>query len=87
MMIREYKSYSIREIHGDANLMCFFFFVGECSWTSWGLSTRTRFSIGGVLGSAGIFNIMEPGGGWTISGARSIKGMSTADSSTDESGS
>ena len=28
-----------------------------------GPSTRTRFSDGGVLGKAGIFNMMEPGGG------------------------
>ena len=28
---------------------------------------------------------MEPGGGWTISGARSINGMSTADAITDDS--
>lgn len=77
---------STREIHGTANCMCFFFFDGEPSWTSRGSSKRTRFNDGGVL-RAGIFNMMEPGGGWTISGARSMKGMSTADTNADDSGS
>lgn len=65
----------------------FIFFVGESSGSTSGSSTRTRFSEGGVLGSPGIFNMMEPGGGRTTSGARSIKGKSTADIGTDDAGS
>ena len=61
-MIREY-SCSTSKTHGDVNRMCFFFFVGESSGTASGSSTRTRFSGGGVLGRAGIFNMMEPRGG------------------------
>jgi hypothetical protein len=67
--------------------MCLFFFVGESSGTSSGPSTRIRFTDGGVLGRVGIFNMMEPGGGCTTSGARLIKGKSTADDSTDDAGS
>ena len=53
-----------KKSHGVLNRMCpFFFFVGESSEFTSGFSTRTRFSDGGVLGRAGILNMMEPGGG------------------------